>query len=217
MPDIHLPRRDLLLAPLLAALLPTASQASPLDPSETILTLPAGIPWKLRPDYPKDSVTSAPLFGSRTGNGLYYELIKWYPGYMSAPHAYVTDRLCVVVSGTWWVNSGADFDPARCEPVPAGTFSAPVNSVRARDMSDVPGCLFPEVLGGMCHPPQTPRHHLGEDQQSTGGLGGMAHSPQLFLTTAAPHPPHAPPHRPPAPPAQPTAPRRQPPRSIPAQ
>jgi hypothetical protein len=121
MPDIDLPRRDLLLAPLLAALIPRA-EASPLNPTETIVTLPPNISWKPRPDYPKDSVTSAPLYGSRTGSGLYIELIKWYPGYMSAPHTYVTDRLCVVVSGTWWVNSGADFDPARCLPVPAGSF-----------------------------------------------------------------------------------------------
>ena len=41
---------------------------------------------------------------------------------MSAPHTYVTDRLCVVVSGTWWVNSGADFDPAHCVPAPPGSF-----------------------------------------------------------------------------------------------
>jgi len=40
---------------------------------------------------------------------------------MSAPHAYTTDRFCVVVSGTWWCNSGADFDPASCVPVPAGS------------------------------------------------------------------------------------------------
>jgi hypothetical protein len=122
MPDTTMARRNLLMSPLLAALMPLASQASPLDPTKTILTLPSHIPWELRRDYPVNSVTSAPLFGSRTGSGLYYELIKWYPGYMSAPHAYVTDRLCVVVSGTWWVNSGADFDPARCVPVPAGTF-----------------------------------------------------------------------------------------------
>ena len=122
MHDVHLPRRDLLLAPLLAALLADAAQASPLDPSETIVSPPGKIPWEVRPDYPHDSVTSAPLFGSRKGTGIYYELIKWYPGYMSAPHRYVTDRLCVVVSGTWWVNSGADFDPASCIPVPAGSF-----------------------------------------------------------------------------------------------
>jgi hypothetical protein len=39
-----------------------------------------------------------------------------------APHHYTTDRFCVVVSGTWWCNSGADFDPAACVPVPAGSF-----------------------------------------------------------------------------------------------
>ena len=122
MTDVQLPRRDLLLASLLGALVPALAQASTLDPKETILTLPADIPWKVRPDYPKDSVVSAPLYGTRQGSGIYYELIKWYPGYMSAPHMYATDRLCVVVSGTWWVNSGADFDPARCVPVPAGTF-----------------------------------------------------------------------------------------------
>jgi hypothetical protein len=122
MADIEWPRRDLLLAPMLAALLPPAAKASPLNPAETVITLPPDIPWQVRPTYPKDSVISAPLYGSRTGHGIYVELIKWYPGYMSAPHYYATDRLCVVISGTWWVNSGADFDPAQCVPVPAGSF-----------------------------------------------------------------------------------------------
>ena len=53
---------------------------------------------------------------------LYFTLVRWWPGYMSAPHTYVTDRLCVVLSGTWWCNSGDDFDPASCVPVPAGSF-----------------------------------------------------------------------------------------------
>ena len=48
--------------------------------------------------------------------------MKWYPGYMSAPHSYATDRLSLVLSGTWWVNSGADFDPDNTVPVPAGGF-----------------------------------------------------------------------------------------------
>jgi hypothetical protein len=41
---------------------------------------------------------------------------------MSAPHTYATDRLSVVLSGRWWMNSGADFDPANAVPVPAGGF-----------------------------------------------------------------------------------------------
>jgi hypothetical protein len=42
-----------------------------------------------------------PLAGSLTEPGLYLTLVRWWPGYMSAPHTYITDRLCVVVSGTW--------------------------------------------------------------------------------------------------------------------
>lgn len=64
----------------------------------------------------------AVLYGGLDQPGQYVVLMKWYPGYMSAPHQYATDRLCVVVSGTWWVNSGADFDPNSCVPVPAGGF-----------------------------------------------------------------------------------------------
>src|ERR1700738_4211295 len=47
-------------------------------------------------------------------------LMKWNPGYMSAPHTYATDRLCLVLSGTWWGNSGTDFDPEATVPGPAG-------------------------------------------------------------------------------------------------
>ena len=37
-------------------------------------------------------------------------LVKWHPGYMSAPHTYVTDRLFFVISGTRWANSERDFE-----------------------------------------------------------------------------------------------------------
>jgi hypothetical protein len=125
MTELTLPRRGVLLAPLLAAmpgLLAGAAQASPLNPAQTMITPHDHIDWQTRPNWPKDSVAQANLFGDLNQTGLYYLLVKWYPGYMSAPHFYATDRLCVVVSGTWWVNSGADFDPASCVPVPAGSF-----------------------------------------------------------------------------------------------
>jgi len=123
MTHFTIPRRDLLLASMLAPLAAAGQAAAgTLDPSETMVTLPANIPWKQRKTFPPNSVASAMLHGGLEKPGIYYELIKWYPGYMSAPHTYITDRLCVVVRGTWWVNSGADFDPAHCEKVPAGTF-----------------------------------------------------------------------------------------------
>jgi hypothetical protein len=64
----------------------------------------------------------ATLSGGLNRPGPYVVLMKWYPGYFSAPHSYATDRLSLVLSGTWWVNSGADFDPANTVPVPAGSF-----------------------------------------------------------------------------------------------
>jgi hypothetical protein len=48
--------------------------------------------------------------------------MKWHPGYMSAPHSYATARLSLVLSGTWWVNSGEDFDPGNAVAVSAGGF-----------------------------------------------------------------------------------------------
>jgi hypothetical protein len=54
--------------------------------------------------------------------GAYLVLMKWHPGWFSAPHSYATDRIQMVLSGTWWVNSGADFDPKSAVPVPAGGF-----------------------------------------------------------------------------------------------
>ena len=54
--------------------------------------------------------------------GPYLVLMKSNPGWFSAPHSYATDRIQMVMSGTWWVNSGADFTPDMAVPVPAGGY-----------------------------------------------------------------------------------------------
>jgi hypothetical protein len=118
-------RREMLLAALVAALpieLAETASATPLNPEQTIIRLPAQLQWKSNPAFPEPSVDNCLLSGDPTRPGLYYTLVRWWPGFMSAPHHYTTDRFCVVVSGTWWCNSGADFDPAACVPVPAGSF-----------------------------------------------------------------------------------------------
>jgi hypothetical protein len=112
-------RRDLLLTSLMAAL-PlgvTGAAASPLNPEQTIIKLPDALQWNTLPPFPPGSVDTCPLTGETTAPGLCYTLVRWHPGFMSAPHFYSTDRYCMVLSGTWWCNSGADFDPAACVPV----------------------------------------------------------------------------------------------------
>src|ERR1700722_13316920 len=118
-------RRDMMLAALVSALpigLADDAAASPLNPGQTIIRPPGQLQWKSNPTFPEPSVDSCPLTGNVNEPGLYYTLVRWWPGFMSAPHTYTTDRFCVVVSGTWWCNSGADFDPAACVPVQAGSF-----------------------------------------------------------------------------------------------
>ncbi len=115
-------RREMLLAALPVMWASGKAAASPIDPTETILRLPEEIAFQPQPGFPPRSVEMAPLWGASTEPGLYLVLIKWYPGYMSAPHTYLTDRLCVVLSGTWMINSGADFDPDRTVAAPAGSF-----------------------------------------------------------------------------------------------
>jgi len=126
MSDVTADRRDLLLAPLAAAIasfgLGGSARAAGVDPAQTIIKLPDQIPWQIHYGYPPNVAEEAPLFGSISEPGQYFVLVRWHPGHMSAPHYYETDRLCVVLSGTWYVASGEDFTPEQTVPVPAGSF-----------------------------------------------------------------------------------------------
>jgi hypothetical protein len=123
--DISATRRGLMLAPLLAAL-PVALLTDPahaVDPTQTQITLPDQMQWKpWSAGGPQGAMESAAIFGAIDKPGPYAILVRWHPGFMSAPHTYVTDRLCFVISGTWWVNSGENFEPENTVPVPAGGF-----------------------------------------------------------------------------------------------
>ncbi len=119
-------RRDLLVAPLLAAA--TTSLRIPLakaagaDPSMTQVVQADAIPWKQLYNFPEGTAEQAPMHSTVGEPGQYFVMIRWHPGYMSAPHFYETDRLCVVLSGTWWVASGEDFAPESTIPVTPGSF-----------------------------------------------------------------------------------------------
>ena len=118
-------RRGLLLAPLFGALagaLAGRADAAPVDPAMTQILLADKIAWTKWNGLPAHIGETASLFGGLKQDGPYLVLMKWHPGFMSAPHSYRTDRLSLVVSGTWWVGSGATFDPGSTVPVPAGSF-----------------------------------------------------------------------------------------------
>jgi hypothetical protein len=104
---------------VLAVLWFAAAAAQQVDPQVVAFKLPDQIAWK---DNPKGGNRSAVLQGDPSKPGPYAMLLQWLPGNMSRPHFHPNDRFFIVISGTWWVGSGATFDPEATVPVPAGSF-----------------------------------------------------------------------------------------------
>jgi hypothetical protein len=67
---------------------------SKLNSAQTIIIPPETTPWKVPDGSPPDSVAEAVLAGGEDQDGAYMVLMKWYPGWMSAPHTYVRAVSC---------------------------------------------------------------------------------------------------------------------------
>lgn len=91
--------------------------AADLDPKAITVQLPKDIKWVRN-----GGAESAVLVGDPSKPGLYVVLQKWLPHNNSRPHFHPNDRYITVLSGTWWVNTGAKYDPDGFKPVPAGSF-----------------------------------------------------------------------------------------------
>ncbi len=98
------------------------ADAAMMSLGRTGFILPDTIAWKSPPGAPDKSYENFTFSGDHHEPGPYMTLMRWHPGYMSAPHTYLTDRLALVISGTWWIGDGADYLPDECRAVPAGSF-----------------------------------------------------------------------------------------------
>lgn len=94
------------------------SNVPDLDPAALAYKLPDQIHWTDGPAGAKMAV----LVGDPTKPGLYIVLVKWTAHHMSHPHWHPNDRFITVLSGTWWVGTGAKFDPDSTVALPAGSF-----------------------------------------------------------------------------------------------
>jgi len=95
----------------------SARTAADLNPKAVSIQLPAEIKWNKG-----RGSESAVLVGDPSKPGLYVVLQKWLAHNNSRPHFHPNDRFITVLSGTWWVNTGAKYDPDGMKPVPAGSF-----------------------------------------------------------------------------------------------
>jgi len=101
-----------------AAISAAAGPFAGLNPQAIAIRLPADIQWKGSPN----GVEQIALAGDASKPGLYVILVKWSAHHNSRPHFHPNDRFITVLSGTWWVNTGRNYDPQHMQPVPAGSF-----------------------------------------------------------------------------------------------
>ena len=101
-----------------ALALPAAPRAVELDPAAVVYRLPKDIEWRESPS----GASSVVLHGNPSQPGLYIMLVRWAPNKMSRPHSHLNDRFITVLSGTWWVGTGGEFDPERTVPMSAGSY-----------------------------------------------------------------------------------------------
>ena len=107
-------------APLREAGLSRQVAGSPgLDAAVMSYKMPEQIQWV---DDAATGVSRATLVGDPAKPGLYVVLVKWKAHHMSRPHFHPHDRFITVISGTWWVGTGAKFDPDSTVAMPAGSF-----------------------------------------------------------------------------------------------
>jgi quercetin dioxygenase-like cupin family protein len=114
-----------------------------LDPKAVTITLPNDIKWN------KTATSeSAVLYGDPSKPGYYVVLQKWLPHNNSRPHRHPNDRFIQVLSGTWWVQTGAKYDPAGFKPVPAGSFVVhTANEFHYDGAKDEPALLLISGMG----------------------------------------------------------------------
>lgn len=76
------------------------------------------VQWK---ENASGSAASYLVSGDPTKEGsLYVQLMKWHPHHNSTPHFHPHDRFITVLSGTWWVGTGAHYDMNSTVPMRAG-------------------------------------------------------------------------------------------------
>ena len=117
--------------------------AADLDPKAISIQLPAQIRWVKNAN---GGAEQAVLVGDPSKPGLYVVLQKWLPHNNSRPHSHPNDRYITVLKGTWWVNTGPNYDPDGMKPVPAGSYVVHYGKEMHYDGAKDEECIL-EIVG----------------------------------------------------------------------
>ena len=96
----------------------TTPDLSQMNPAVMKGLIPDQIPWQVTP-----GLDTAYLYGDPSKPGFYVLMYRWKPGNSSHPHYHSQDRYIMVLSGTWYVGQGTNWDPEHVTaPVTPGSF-----------------------------------------------------------------------------------------------
>jgi quercetin dioxygenase-like cupin family protein len=70
---------------------------------------------------PFSDVTSATIAGNPTASGVYAVFAKYRAGATSPPHTHPDQRVVTVISGTYYLGAGTEFDESKLKPLKPGT------------------------------------------------------------------------------------------------
>lgn len=113
-----------------------------LDPAALMYTHPDQIHWVHDPV----GADTALIAGDPNSNDWYVMLVRWPPRHMSQPHWHEHNRYITVLSGTWWVGTGPNFDPNRTVAMPAGSVVTHFARHVHYDGAKAEGCIL-EIVG----------------------------------------------------------------------
>ena len=97
-----------------------STAAASAQPAEQVVKLPNEIEFKapLRPGGPPGAV----IYGDVTKPGMYVNRVKFPAGFKVMPHWHAEERTVVVLSGTFYMGLGEQWDESKMKAYPPGTF-----------------------------------------------------------------------------------------------
>jgi quercetin dioxygenase-like cupin family protein len=115
-------RRTLLVATLIVLVVITSSLIRGQKGQKDIVgVMPAQVRW-FTPTYYTDGRQRAQLYGDSNQGGRWIDRVKIPAGKHVAAHTHPQDELATVIDGTWYVGVGDNYDPAKLEGYPPGSF-----------------------------------------------------------------------------------------------
>ena len=103
----------------------------------------------------QEAYEEAGVFGDSTKPGMYGIVIKWPPHTFSRPHSHPNDRFVTVLSGAWWINTGAKFNSDTMVPMKPGAFVIHhAGEIHYDGTKDEPAMIY---IVGMGPAPSIPR------------------------------------------------------------